>query len=122
MAPLVPSLACEDRLVTLSEQLVPFPRCPGPCSQGSFSPLKYQLRAERPETPLTLLGRWGWHLGRWSQERISNQAAGRRLRAVCPGQQLGRPLPAEEQEGVGELLRQQEAGTLDGHSDSCLSS
>lgn len=56
---------------------------PWPVFTRQLSFLKYQLCAEQPETPLTLLGRWGWHLGRWSQERISNQAAGGRLRAVC---------------------------------------
>ena len=54
----------------------PIPTVPWPVFTRQLSFLKYQLCAEQPEPPLTLLGRWGWHLGRWSQERISNQAAG----------------------------------------------
>ena len=36
---------------------------PWPMFARLLSFLKYQLCAERPETPLTLLGRWGLALG-----------------------------------------------------------
>lgn len=96
MATLLPCLAlCRSAGHTLSQQLVPISTVPRPLFTRQLSFLKYQLHAGQPETPLPLLGRWGLALGRLSQARISNQAAGGSGLCVwVSGQRWGRRLAA----------------------------
>lgn len=90
-----PAWPCADLLVTLLEQLVPISMVPQPLFTRQLAFLMYQLHAGQPETPLPLLGRWGLALGRLSQARISNQAAGGSGRCVwVSGQHCGRRLAA----------------------------
>lgn len=75
-APSYPAHTASSASALLLQQLVPFPRCPGPGLQDSFLSLRTNCVPGRRKLLSHCWAGGGWHSGRLSQERISNQAAG----------------------------------------------
>lgn len=63
MALSYPAWPCTALLAVPSQSRVPISTVPWPVFTRQLSFLQYQLCAEQPETPLTLLGRRGLALG-----------------------------------------------------------
>lgn len=94
----------------------PITTVPWPMFTRQLSFLKYQLCAEQPEAPRTLLGRWGWHWGDGARKGlVTRQRVGGSELCAWASSSTACPSSLRSKKRWGEKLLQQW-----GEMGSCL--